>query len=107
MKFFRILCLGAAIALPQFALAEVPFDVQTLALLDASMDFCSKANPASAEKFKDYATRLQKDVPKTDLDAVRNSDEYKETRKSISDQFNKLSKDEANKTCSDFLKTNK
>jgi hypothetical protein len=107
MRFSRILCLGAALVLSQTAFAETPFDLQTLALLDASMDFCTKANPEAAEKFKDYANQLEKDVPQKDLEAARDSKDYKEARKSISAEFDKLNKKEVTKTCSDFLKADK
>jgi hypothetical protein len=107
MTLRRILCLGAAIALSPTAFAEAPFDLQTLALLDSSMDFCVKVNAEAAEKYKDYVNQLEKDVPQKDLEAARDSGDYKEARKSISAELSKLNKKDATKACSDFLKARK
>jgi hypothetical protein len=107
MKIYRILCLGAAIALPQLALAELPFGIQTLAQIDGAIDFCAQAKPEAAEKYRDFGKLLVKELPKKDLEDARNSKEYKEARKSVGEEIGKLKKEDAVSTCSDFLKTDK
>jgi hypothetical protein len=107
MRFSRILCLGAALALAQPAFAELPFPVQTLAEIDGALDYCAEMKPESADVYKEFGKQLVKDVPEKDLEAARSTKEYKEARKSATEEIRKLSKQEAAKSCSDFLKANK
>ena len=103
MKIYRILCLGAAIVLPQFASAELPFSVQALAQIDGGIDYCSQTNPDAADKYKQVSDLLLKSLPKKDLEAARNSKEYKEARKTVSEDIGKLKKEEAAKTCTELM----
>jgi len=108
MKIVRILSLGAAIAaLPHLALAELPFGSDLLARLDSATDICAKQKPEVAQKIKDQTKVLFKDVPAQQLEDARNSDDYKEARKTADDEFGKLKKEEAVKACSDIFNSNK
>jgi len=107
MKIHRILCLGLAIALPQLTVAEIPFDIQTLAQIDGVIDYCSQLKPESADVYKQFGKLMEKSVPEKDLEAARNSKDYKEARKSVSEGISKVNKEEAAKSCSDFMKTDK
>jgi hypothetical protein len=107
MKIHRILCLGIAIALPELAFAEIPFDIQTLAQIDGVIDYCSQLKPETADVYKQLGKLMEKSVPEKDLEAARNSKDYKEARKSVSEGISKVNKEEAAKSCSDFLKADK
>lgn len=104
MRLCHIICLGAAIAVPQFASAQLPFDTDTLAELDGALDFCAQMEPKSADAYRNFAKVLEEGLPKKDLEEARNSKEYKDARQSVSDEIGKLKKEDAAKACSDFLK---
>ena len=84
MKLSRTLCFGAAITLPQFALAEPPVSVQSLAETDSTLDFCAQSKPESAQMCQNFGKHLEKHVSRKDLEDLRNSAEYQEASKTVS-----------------------
>ena len=105
MKIYRTLCLGAAIALPQLALAELPMANDALGQAESALDFCSKANPKAAAKYKVRGKTLVGNASEKDLADARSSGEYKDTYNAVKTVLGKLSKDEAAKICSDALES--
>jgi len=107
MRIHRILPFGAMVLLlPQFALAERPFDNRTLGYLEGMFDTCSKAVPERTE-FKQLSNMLEHQLPKKELEEIRNSQEYKGARESFNDGAAKANKDEVAKACLQFLESTK
>jgi hypothetical protein len=102
MKIYRALGLGAAIALSQFALAELPIPNGELGQKEGMLDFCSEANPKSAAKYKERGKALVGNASEKDLADARDSGEYKDSYDLIGDELRKVSKDDAVKACTDF-----
>jgi len=107
MRIVRILSLGAAIILPQLALAELPFGPEMLARLDGATDMCAKEKPEVAQKLKDQSKLLFKDVSDKELEDARSSDDYKAARKTVDAELAKLKKEEAAKSCSEIFGSKK
>lgn len=103
MKMFWALFLGAILVVPSLAMAELPFSKQGLGQVEATIDYCSKVNAQEAQKFKDYGKRLVKGFPSAEVEALRKSEEYQKTYKSMTEELGKVPKDEAVKACSGFL----
>lgn len=103
MKIYRILFLGAAMALPQFAPAEPEVSNQTLGQVEGVVNFCSQADAKAAPRYKEKAKALIGDLSAEDLAKARKSEEYKTAYEWISGELRKSSKDESSKLCTDFL----
>ena len=102
MKIYRTLCLGAAIALPQLAQADLPIPAKALGQIEGTLDFCSQLNPKAAAKYKERGKMLVGNASEKDLAKARNSGEYKDSYNWIGDELRKVSKDDAAKACTDF-----
>lgn len=107
MKIHRILCLCAAITLPQLALAERPFTNQSLGTTQSTVDFCARINPGAASKYHEQAGLLVQGVPEQEVAKVRDSDEYKEAYAKASASLGEVAKKDAEEACNSFLETDK
>lgn len=105
LEILSVLCLAAVIAVPQVVAAELPFTPAGLGHLEGVLDSCARAMPKSAAEYKKQKERLVQGVSDEDLTKVRAAGEYQETYKAISEQLEKVSKDEAAQTCKAFLGT--
>jgi chromosome condensin MukBEF ATPase and DNA-binding subunit MukB len=105
MKIYRILCLGAAIGLAQVALAELTISNEALGQAESTLDFCSKAKPKSAAKYKERKKALVGDASEEDLAKARSSQEYKDSYSLVKTTLGKLPKDEAAKVCTNLLES--
>ena len=103
MKIYRALCLGAAIGLPQLALAELPFPAKALGQIEGTLNFCSQANPKSAAKYKEWGKLLVGNASEKDLANARNSSDYKDSYNWIDGELRKAPKADAVKACTDFV----
>jgi hypothetical protein len=100
MKTSRMLCLCAAIALPQFALAAEPsLNKKSLGQVEGIVDFCAKVNPQIA-KSKGMATPSVFKASQKDLEDARNSDEYKEAYDAITVALTDLPQEQVSEACS-------
>jgi hypothetical protein len=106
MKIHRILCLSAAIALPQLALAKLPPN-SSLGQVEGTLDFCVQVDSPSAAKYEEFKKRLVQDVPEKEVAEVRKSTEYKEAYDGISEALGKAPKDQAVKACTSLLGSKK
>jgi hypothetical protein len=93
---------SAAIIVPTVFAAELPTP-EGLGLVEGLLDSCSQMNPKSAAVLKKQRERLIQGVSEKDLAKLRASDKYKDTYKSIGDQLEKVSKDEAAEACKVLL----
>lgn len=103
MKINRMLCLGAAIALTQSALAELPVTNGTLGQTESMVELCSKVNPKSADKYKERGKALVGEASDKDLADARTAKEYKDSYNLVKTTLGKLSKDAAVKICTEVL----
>ena len=103
LKIVWVVCLIAAFAVPLIFAAEPPTPT-ALGLVEGLLDSCSQASPKSAAAFKKQRERLVQGVSDRDLEKLRATSEYTDTYKSITDQLDKVSNDEAAEACKVFLK---
>jgi hypothetical protein len=100
MKTSRMLCLCAAIALPQFALAAEPaLNRKSLGQVEGIVDFCAKVNPQIA-KSKGTASPSVFKASQKDMEEARKSDEYKEAYDAISAALTELPEEQVSEACS-------
>jgi hypothetical protein len=103
MKTYRMLCLCAAISLPQFALAaESSLNKKSLGQVEGIVDFCAKVNPQIAKSKGTAAPSVSKASQK-DLDEARKSDEYKEAYDAITTALTDLPTEQVAEACSNAV----
>ena len=105
MKIERILCLGAAIAISQFAAAKMPYTNDLFGKLEGTFDHCAQADPPAAKRYDAKKKAMVKDVPESELTKARESDEYKAGYKSVTEELAKMPKDEVQKACTAALES--
>ena len=103
MKICRIVCLTAALTLPQLTLAELPFSRDAFGKIEGTFDFCASVDPQSAPKYEAGKKAMVRDVPEKELEEARKTQEYRDAYDSISDELSKVPKEKALKACTDFL----
>jgi hypothetical protein len=104
MKIFRTLCLGAAIVIPQLALAKLPFSNDAFGRVEATLDSCTRADPAGAPKYQERKKSLVKDVPEKEVAEARTSQEYKDAYEATTTEIGKQPKEKAVEACTASLK---
>ena len=107
MRILRTLGLGAAILLPQLALAKLPFPNDAFGRIEATLESCTKADPAGAPKYQERKKALVKDVPEKELAEARASQEYKDAYDATTTEIGKQPKDKVVEACTAFLKGDK
>jgi hypothetical protein len=103
MKIYRILFVCAAIAIPQLAMATLPFTNDTFGKLEGAVSFCSKVKPESAAKYQEVVRLFVRDVPEKELTEARKTAEYKDGYKSSGAELGKMPKDRAIDACNGLL----
>ena len=99
MKIRRIVCLAAAIVIPQFALAKLPFSNDAFGKVEGTLDFCAQADPQAAPKYQAQKKQLVRDVPEQEVSEARSTQEYKDAYEWMSNELGKVPKDKAVQTC--------
>jgi hypothetical protein len=107
MKIHRIICLGAAIVVPQLALAKLPFTTDVFGKSEGTLDFCEQINPQSAPKYQQRKKALVRDVPEKELVDARKSQDYKDSYDWITGELKKVSKEQALEACKGALESGK
>jgi len=103
MRIYRIHCLVSAIVLSQLALAE-PLSAPSLGQVEGILDFCSQVDSKSAPKYRERAQGILGNASEKDMAKARKSGDYKKAYSWINSELHKVSKDDATRTCTDFLK---
>lgn len=103
MKVLRIVCLGAAVTLPQLALAELPLPNDVFGKMEGALDVCIQVNPQSAAKYQEQKKALVQGASEKEVAEARASNEYKAAYDSTTDEMNKQPKDQAAKACAASL----
>ena len=107
MRIHRIILVCAAIMIPHLVDAKLPFTNDIFGRLEGTVDFCAKADPGSAPKYRELAKLLVKDVPDKELTEARMTSEYKDSYEGIGTELAKVPKDQAIKACKTSLETKK
>jgi len=103
VNIYRILCLGSFLVLAQLALAKLPFSNDAFGKVEGTLDFCTQADAQNAPKYQEGKQALVRDVPENEVKEARDSKEYKDAYSEISDQLAKVPKEQAVKSCRDYL----
>lgn len=104
MKLYPVLGLAAIVSIPQLVLAEPPVPPKALGSVEATIDFCSRVDSKSADKYKEWGKLLVRDMSEKGLAEVRGSSEYKETYDALSAELERLPKEKAVDACRASLK---
>jgi hypothetical protein len=89
---------------PSPARADTPApDARVLALMDALMGYCSKADPSDAAKIEAQLKSAVAGASKETLAQVRNSDAYRKVYDSEVDFIGKVEERNARRICSESI----
>jgi hypothetical protein len=103
MRIDRILCLGAALVIPQLALAKLPFTNDALGKVEGTLDFCAQADPPAAPKYKEQKKGLVKGVSEKEVTEARRTQEYKDAYDWMAAELAKVPKDRTVQACTAYL----
>ena len=107
MKIVRILSLSAAFLIPRLALAKLPFTNDTFGKVEGILDFCAKANPQSASKYREQKKALVKGVAEKEVAEARQSQEHKDAHEAVNAELNKQPKAKVVEACTASLEGRK
>jgi hypothetical protein len=99
-----VLGLAAIVSIPQLVLAAPPVPPKALGSVEAKIDFCSRIDSKSADKYKEWGKLLVRDMSEKELAEARGSSEYKETYDALSADLEKVPKEKAVDACRASLK---
>jgi hypothetical protein len=103
MNTRRILCLIAALLIPQLAGAKLPLPDNSLGKIEGILDFCAKADPQAAPKYQERKKLIVDDATEKEVADARKAQEYNDGYQEVSDKLAKVPKDKAVKACSAYL----
>jgi hypothetical protein len=98
-----ILSLAVGFGFPQLAGAKLSMTPQALGFVEATLNYCGKVDPASAEKYKAREKAFVGDATEDELDKARTTGEYKDSYGSRTSDLEKVPKEQTVKTCTAFL----
>lgn len=99
MKFFRILGIGVAATLPQFAFATSTISGPALGTVDAIYDFCVRVDPEHAANFRAQEASLVNGIATGTVSSVEGSSDYKLAYESFTALLAKIPTHDVAKTC--------
>lgn len=103
MNTRRVLCLSAALLVPQLAGAKLPLPNDSFGKIEGILDFCAKADPESASKYEERKKLIVDDATEKEVAEARKAQEYKDGYKGISEELAKAPIDKAASACSAYL----
>src|SRR5215471_1209999 len=101
-KIFSVVCVLAALAMPQLAVAAQLPAPSDLGQMESILDSCATAKPKEAETYKKQRKKLTEGIPEADVAKIRESDSYKEAYKTIQERLQQASSDEVDQACNVF-----
>jgi len=107
MSIYRILCLVAALAIPQLALAKLPLTNDAFGKVEGTLDFCAQADPPAAPRYKEQKKVLVRGVPERELAEARQTQEYRDAYDWMAAELAKVPKDRAVQACTASLESGK
>ncbi len=99
MKFYRTLCLAAAIAVPQIMPATESVPPRALGQVEATVNFCAQADSQRADQYQQWGKTITQGMTEKELADARQSGEYKDSYNTITDQLNNIPKEKAPENC--------
>jgi hypothetical protein len=99
MKIHRILCLGAALVIPQLALAKLPLPNDSFGKIEGTLDFCAQADPQGAATYQQAKKVVAGDATEKEVAEARKTQEYKDGYQAITDELAKMPKEKVVKAC--------
>ena len=103
MRISRIACICAVLVLVPLAMAKLPVPNGVLGKVEGALDFCSQADPQSADKYQEKKKSFVEGASDEEVAQARASQEYKDAYQSSTDEMSKQPKDEAKKSCAAAL----
>lgn len=108
MKSRRTLAFCVAAALAPLVLAdEAAPSPPALGMTEATLDFCARINPQSADQYWQHGKRLLQGVPEKTAAEIRKSEEYRQAYDSTAELIGKVSQQDAMQACAGSLAANK
>jgi len=107
MKIKKLIGFASAVMFCQFALAKMPFSNDMFGRVESTLDHCAQVDQGSAEKYAARKKELVKDATSAEVEAARNSDEYKIAYKEMSEQLAQMPKDDVMQACTAALQEKK
>jgi len=108
LKSHRAVTLCVAATLAHMALAGEPvLSAPALGTTEATLDFCAKADPKSADGYWQQGKLLLQGVPEKTAAEVRKSDEYRQAYDSTAEMIGKVPEQDAMRACSGSLAANR
>jgi hypothetical protein len=103
MKIYKVMCLGAALAIAPLALAKLPFTNDAFGKVEGTLDFCAQVDPHAAPKYQERKKALVEGVPEKEVEEARETQEYKDAYDWVTDELDESPKEHAADACSAFL----
>lgn len=107
MRVYYTICLAAVMAAPQLKPAETAKSPRELGHVEAAVDFCSRVDSESADKYKEWGKRMVRDMSEKALADARKSSEYKETYDEFKSGFETIPAEMVAEGCRAGLKAEK
>jgi len=99
MKLYYVLGLATFAVLSQFTLAAPAIPSSALGQVEATINFCVRADAKSADRYKEWGKAIVAGMSEKELAEARESAEYKENYSAITSQLDKLPTDKAVESC--------
>lgn len=107
MKIIPIVCVGLVIAIPELALAKLPFENSVFGKVESTLDYCSQVDPPMAPKYEAKKKALVEGLPEKEVAEARQTQEYKDGYNEAKTELSKQSKDEVTSTCKALVQSEK
>ena len=99
MKLYYVLGLATFVVLSQFTLAAPAIPANALGQVEATINFCVRADAKSVDKYKEWGKAIVAGMSEKELAEARESAEYKENYSTITSQLEKAPADKAVESC--------
>jgi hypothetical protein len=107
MRIYRIVCLVAAMVVPQIALAKLPMTNDVFGKSEGTLDFCATADSEAAPKYQERKKSLVRGVPEKEVAEARNTKEYKDAYEWVTTELGNVPKDQAVAACTAILQSDR
>ena len=99
----KLLYLLAAVLIAEVSLAKMPFTNEVFGKVEGTLDFCARVDSPAADKYQQKKKDLVKDVPQSEVDKARTTEEYKSGYDWTREELPKMPKDEVSAMCAAAL----
>lgn len=99
VKFYRSLGLVAVLTFANHTLAAPAVPPKALGMVEAKLDFCSRVDSESADKYKEYGKTVVAGMSEKELKEARESSDYKAAYNALTGQLEKIPQEKAVASC--------